>query len=1002
MLRLRTKLFFIGCLIGLIVFSAEAANCQIIGAEKMFGRYQQFVWQDQHGLPQNGISKIVQTPDGYLWLAIAEGVARFDGVRFTAFDTGNTPEIKSNNVQTLLVDSKGMLWIGTHGGGLTSYQDGFFRHYSADQGLSAPHVRSLFEDRTGNLWVGTDGGGLNILRGGKFTAYTTENGLPDNRIGAIAEDTEGNLWIGTSKGLVRMKDEKITVFTSKDGLAGDNFRAIFLDRDGVLWFGGEGGLSLYKDREFSTFGEKDGVRADNIWSIAQDRDGTIWFGAMGNGVYRYKDGIFQSQNKQNGLINNDIQAVFLDPSGNVWLGTNGSGLIQLKTGRFSVFTTTEGLPDNIVSAIFEDSAGGVWVGTEEGLSRFKDGKFTEIKTTDGQSIKGVGGIDQDRDGNLMFLSSSRQTGNIVAKFKEESGVVESVGGKEFINRASTTLQDKSGNMWFGTNYEGLHLVKTDGNETIFRKSNGLADDYISVLFEDRAGNIWVGTRGGLSRFKDGNLTTFKKSEGFTENLVLSMHEDGRGNLWIGTDGDGLFRFRDGKFDVFTSKNGLYDNLAFAILEDGKGNLWMSGNKGIYRANIIELEEFAEGRRASVNSFSYGSADGMLSRECNGANPAGAVTRDGQLWFPTVKGVVVVNPNNLDTNPPIVSIEQVLIDRQILPVGQPLEMSPGQENLEIQFSALSWNRPAQIRFKYQLVGLDADWVEAGTRRTAYYPHITPGEYTFRVIADNGEGIWNDVGKTLRVVVLPPFYKTWWFLILCGLFVALIIRLMYGYRLAQLQKINEARAAFTQKLIEYQESERQRIAVELHDSIGQSLIVIRNRALMSLNAPEKHDRILAQMEEISDSAADSIKEVRQIAHNLHPYQLEHLGLKTALETMIGHASASSDIEFSTEIEDVDETLSKEAEINFYRIVQESVNNILKHSEATEADIKILRNNGNLNLTIRDNGKGFALEQTAKNKRGLGLSGIGERAKILGARYEIQSAEGKGTTVSLTLDL
>ncbi len=653
----------------------------------------------------------------------------------------------------------------------------------------------------------------------------------------------------------------------------------------------------------------------------------------------------------------------------------------------------------MVGAIFEDKVGGIWVGTDDGLCRFKDGKFTIITAPDGNALRSVNGISGDSDGNLWIISSS---GDKVLKYSEESSTVEIVRNKVFDNRAAVILQDRMGNFWFGTSQDGLHLIQPDGRETVFHKKDGLADEYVNVLYEDREGSIWIGTRAGLTRFKNGSFMTWTVQNGFGDNHILSFHEDRTGNLWIGTHGDGLFRFRDGRFSKFTTKDGLYDNLAHQILEDDNGNLWMSGNKGIYRASLAELEDFAAGRRAFVNSFAYGSSDGMLSRECNGANPAGIRARDGRFWFPTIKGIVVVNPSKLDEQPPIIAVEQVSVDNKILPAGQTIEMQPEQENLEIQFTALSWSRPQQIRFKYQMVGLDEDWVESGGRRTAYYAHPPPGEYSFRVAADNGEGVWNEQANTLRIVVLPPFYRTWWFLVLSVLVVVLIIRLFYGYRLAQLEKINEARTVFTQQLIEQQEHERRRIALELHDSIGQSLSVIRNRALMSLAAPDQHERMVAQMEEISDAAADSIAEVRQISHNLHPYQLEHLGLTTALETMIESADNSSEIQFETKIEDVDDALSKEAEISLYRIMQECLTNILKHSGATKVCVSLRKNGDVVNLQIEDNGIGFETENSFKPKSGLGLTGIAERAKMLNAQYKISSTPNSGTTISLQIYL
>lgn len=996
------------CLILLVLLLPVTAISQIIGTERLFGRYQQFVWQDQHGLPQNGISTIVQTPDGYLWMAIAEGVARFDGVRFTAFNTENTPEIKSNNVQSLLVDRYGTLWIGTHGGGLSRYKDGKFSHFSTENGLSAPFIKNLFEDSAGNLWIGTDGGGLNLFKDEKFSAYEVKDGLPDKYVTGISEDSEGNLLVGTTKGLAQFKDGKLSSFTEKNELHKTHINEIFCDKTGNIWISARNGLSRLKDSDFTTFGEADGLKSNKIISIAQDLEETLWFGTSEDGLYRFKDGRFELVTTKEGLINDDIQAIFPDQNGDIWLGTNGGGLAQLRVGQIRTYTTADGLAGNMVNAVFADASGAVWIGTEDGLSRFKDGKFITVNAPDGSSFKHPSVISQDKAGNIWLNSN-----NAVLKFNEKTSKAEIVNGQTIYDGIDALLEDKAGNIWYGTSDNGLHRIEKGGLKRTFDQKEGLADDYVTVLFEDRDGSIWIGTRKGLSRYKDEKLKTFTASDGWKDSHVLSFHQDEKGTIWIGTHGDGLFRFENGRFSLITAKNGLYDNLAFQILEDDNGNLWMSGNKGIYRANRAELNEFADGQRVSVNSFSYGSSDGMLSRECNSANPAGAKDKDGQLWFPTIKGVVMVNPKVKNEKPPNVAIEKVLIDNKALPNGAEIKLQPSQDDLEIQFTALSWNRPTQIRFKYQLVGLDENWVDSGTRRTAYYPHVSPGEYTFRVIADNGEGVWNTEGQSIKVTVLPPFYRTWWFVALCALALTLTIRLIYLYRIAQLRKIHQAQEEFSQRLIESQENfsrqliesqeqERKRIAIELHDSVGQSLIVIRNRALMGLNATDKQEKIIAQMEEISESAAETIADVRRISHNLHPYQLEHLGLKTAIETMIEAAENASEIKFETEIDEIDDLLSKESEINLYRIVQESLNNILKHSQATKVKILILKNDDVLSVFISDNGKGFDTGYSFNEPTGLGLTGIRERAKMLGAQHEISSVVGAGTTVSLNLNL
>jgi signal transduction histidine kinase len=401
---------------------------------------------------------------------------------------------------------------------------------------------------------------------------------------------------------------------------------------------------------------------------------------------------------------------------------------------------------------------------------------------------------------------------------------------------------------------------------------------------------------------------------------------------------------------------------------------------------------------------------MLSRECNGASPAGWKTRDGRLWFPTVKGVVVIDPRQRSTQSSLVSIERVILDRAPLPSGQPVQIRPDQENLEIEYTGINWRRPQQIRFKYQLSGFNQDWVEAGTRRTAYFSNLPPGEYTFKVIADNGEGLWNMEGKSLRIVVLPPFYLTWWFLMLAALSAIGAVGATFKYRFNQLEQRQAAQQAFSQQLIESQEAERKRIAAELHDGLGQNLLVIKNRALFGLLQPDDAPRAAAQLTDISTTVSQALDEVRQIAANLHPYQLDRLGLTKALTAMIRKVGEAAQLEIAIMLDDLDGvlpdgTLDAAGQINLYRIVQECLNNIVKHAAATEASVQLQRTPQSLNLTIRDNGRGFApaaVQSASDGKGSFGLTGLAERARLLGATLSIESAPGAGTLITLTIPL
>ncbi|MBL8208063.1 MAG: hypothetical protein JNM09_27770, partial [Blastocatellia bacterium] len=499
--------------------------------------------------------------------------------------------------------------------------------------------------------------------------------------------------------------------------------------------------------------------------------------------------------------------------------------------------------------------------------------------------------------------------------------------------------------------------------------------------------------------------TWTAKDGLASNQVLSFYEDCAGSLWMGTNG-GLCRFKDGKFATITAANGLYDNRAFQILsdtEDDSGDLWMSCNRGIYRASLRELNDFAEGRLKSVTSFVYGAADGMINRECNGASPAGWKTHDGRLWFPTVKGVVAIDPRQHNTQLSLVLIERVTLDRAPLSTGQAVQIKPDQENLEIEYTGINWRRPQQIRFKYQLAGFNQDWVEAGTRRTAYFSNLPPGDYTFKVIADNGEGLWNTEGASLRVVVLPPFYRTGWFLALAVLSVSGVILAAFKYRVNQLEQRQAAQQAFSQQLIESQEAERKRIAGELHDGLGQNLLVIKNRALFGLMPSDDVSRATAQLTDISTTVSQAIDEVRQIAANLHPYQLDRLGLTKALTAMVRKVSGATQLEIACSLDKLDGILPPTAEINLYRIVQECLNNIVKHAAATEASVQLRRLPSSLKLTIQDNGRGFVpavVHSTSAGKGSFGLTGLAERARLLGGTLNIDSTPGNGTRITLTM--
>jgi ligand-binding sensor domain-containing protein/signal transduction histidine kinase len=983
------------CLCGLF---AGKAFSQLPNHYKVMGKYQQFIWQEQQGLPQNTVQTVVRTRDGYLWMGTLSGVARFDGAHFTVFDNSNTSAIKGSYITALLEDRQGDLWMTSDGGGLLRYHNGNFNAYFTRDHLPSDTTRVLLEDLDGSIWIGTYGG-LARFKDESFTVYRKQEGLPDDFIQALAQDSDGNLWAGTKNGLARWRNGTFTNYTTDDGLPHNSVNALCWDQQHRLWVGTNSGLCRLEGKRFLSTGAVNELAHTYINKLYQDRYQNLWIGTIGRGLFRWQGRQLTQYSTKEGLPGDRVTAIYEDPEGDLWVGTDG-GLSQLKIGRFQTYTIEDGLSPDFVSAVYEDTAGNLWIGSTNGLHRFKDGEFTAYKASAGMPAKYIRSICEDQAGNLWIGSD----GGGLTTF--QNGKFTTWTSKDGLSGDAVTavLQDRAGHLWIGTYGTGLNLFR-DGRFTVYNTQNGLPDNYIRALFEDRDGNLWIGTQsGGLVRLRDGQFTTWTTQDGLPCNFIVSFFEDPDGNLWIGTVDGGLSRFRDGKFANVAAKDGLYDNVAFQMLpdtEDDSASLWMSCNKGIYRVSLKELNDFADGRISSVTSFIYGLTDGMLSRECNSANPGGWKTRDGKLWFPTTRGLVSIDPQSRSAQAPLLEIERVSLDQQVLPTGQLVVINSDQENLEIQYTGLSWNRPQHLRFKYKLLGLDKEWVEAGSRRIAYYPHLPPGEYTFTVIADNGEGVWNREGKKLRILVLPPFYRTGWFLALIGLMVIGLATLAYQIRVRQLTRAKAAQETFSRQLIASQENERKRIAGELHDSLGQNLLMIKNWVTMAKRFLEPESRAREPLDEVASVVSLSIKEVRDISYNLRPYHLDEMGLTEALHFMLERIAEASGIRFTVEIDPLDRLLSSESEINLYRVIQECANNIVKHSQASEAKVFIHRDSENLVIVIKDNGKGFEIENVLRDKaHGFGLMGIAERARLLGGKETIQSAHGAGTIITITM--
>jgi signal transduction histidine kinase/ligand-binding sensor domain-containing protein len=969
-------------------------------------------WTADNGLPQNSVRDIVQTRDGYLWLTTFDGLVRFDGVRFTVFNKSNTLGITSNRFVSLFEDRQGDLWATAENGIIVRQHQGRYTTYNQAQGVPSDPFLLL-------PILGDDGQGNLVLYYAKVT-YDTRTTLPNGvtmQAYTFVQDRfepaeefngtflhpplfpkevyfsgnkliAGEYWTSTNQRVIRsQKGGGFQVYNAQTGLPGMLHK--------LIW-------------------EK-----QRLWkAVSRDAAGHLWLTELGSGQSE-----LLSRHTPDGF---EVTASYADNEGNYWFATYNNGLFRARRQTITPFGKAEGLGFSEIYPLLEGRDGALWIGSADGgVSRFKDGKFTHYAApkTNGLDLfaQRVTSLYEDRAGQLWVGGFWRL---VNGRFVQESWVNQV--GFALYKLAWAVCEDRAGAYWIGT---GGGVVRfQNGTATLFTTKDGLAGDDTKVIIEDGQGGLWLGSYGGLTHYKDGKFTVWTEKDGLPGATVRALKLDADGALWIGTYDSGLGRFKDGKFTRYTTKDGLFDNGVFQILEDDFGWCWMSCNRGIYRVRKQELLDFAEGKIKTITCLAYNKSDGMPSTEGNGGRwPAGVKTRDGKLWFPTMGGLAMIDPAKVkaNTQPPPVVIEEMRINNQAVPSedwesairnhpegaegaqpGAAIQVLPGQDNFEIAYTALSFINSENMRFKYRLEGADADWVDAGARRTAYFSHLAPGNYTFRVIAANADGLWNQTGARVRITVVPPFWRTWWFITLAALGVAGIIAGAWQYRVAQLRRVQMAQQTFARQLIASQESERKRIAGELHDSLGQNLVIIRNWALLGATQLEADAPAREEFDEINTIASRTINEVREIAYNLGPYHLERLGFENSIRDMVKRVAQVAGITIATDLDALDGALARETELSLYRIAQEALNNVVKHSQATETRVLLKHESAGVRLIVADNGQGFdppaalAAETFGAGQPGFGLNGMAERVRLLGGILTIRSAPKEGTTVEALL--
>lgn len=774
-------------------------------------------WTEKDGLPQMTAQSMCQTRDGYLWIGTYQGLVRYDGARFVIFDKDNTPQINDNSITALANDSEGALWIGTRNG-ITRLKSGVFTLFTTKNGLPDNDARAFLQDRDGEtFWIGTKSG-LSAYRKGKISALPTPKD-----ISAFAQDLQGTLWIGTrSAGLFCLGNSAYSTLSTDNGLSNNSIITLLADTKGALWIGTRGGgvSRLARDLKgnivITTRTTKNGLAHDRVSSLTEDQTGTIWVGTEGGGLNRLRNdslrpftsnSVIEHFSILEGLPNNEIRSLLPDKEGALWIGTN-HGLSCIRQGAITTITTKNGLANDYIHPILQDSQGAMWIGTEGGLTQLENGIFTHFTTKHGVPNNFINALLQDREG--AYWIGTRGGG--------VSKLIFDVRGKPRFTHFSTKnglpdndirgiLQTRDGALWISTE---LGVCRKAGNQfKTYTVKDGVPLNTTTRLFEDRKGTIWIGTNGGgVLCWKNGTITTYSTKNGLSNDVVWGIHEDADGVIWLATRG-GINRFKDGIWTHFTTKNGLFNDIIFRLIEDSNGYFWMSSMKGISRVRKADLNAFADGKINNIPCRAFGTEDGMKSSDCNGGSPGGWLTVQGELWIPTAEGIAVVHPDYVRENPlqPTVIIESVIADSTALDLNQPSRLSERTEKFEFRYTATSLLIPGRVRFKYMLEGYDNVWIDAASRRIAYYTNLPRGrDYRFRVQACNEDGVWNPYGAAVMFSLEPYFWQTWWFALLgiisTGGALTILVQ-SYRRRIARLQ---EQRAELIVNIEERRRSER----------------------------------------------------------------------------------------------------------------------------------------------------------------------------------------------------
>ncbi len=974
--------------------------------------------QDTNSISDNFIWTVYIDRNDILWIGTnSRGLSRFDSEReiFTTYknDPNNPNSIGFNNVRTILEDSYGNLWVGTEGSlDLFDRKTGVFTHFKHDpknpNSISDNTILKVFEDKSGGLWVGSNRGIDKFNRKtGEFVRYPFINSagkkLKSKVILSIYEDDSGNIFLGNLTGIIKLntKTKKVTQFLinpSENNNANSNrVNSIIKDDSKMLWIGTGDGLYHF-NKELNKFTKINSglsnsnlLTNNNVLSLYKDNSGVIWIGTAEDGIFKFnRDGInirhfkHDSFNKYS-LSFSTVRSIYQENDGTLWVGTLGGGLNRLKPNgtKFYHYRNNKknkySLSDYSISAITKDRLGYLWVGTWSG------GLNRSLRPVNSKNYK-----------NIKFINSKN-----------------SFSRPNFLsnNIIQAIYEDSDGNLWVGTN-TGLDLYNRKKNRFInFKNEPGnpysLSNNEVqSCIIEDRNGNLWIGSWNGLNKLnaKDRKNALIDPSSvkfiihrsnpgnkySLSDDRVISVYEDKKGNLWFGTYGGGVNKLSpsqqdavDPVFEHYSIKDGLNSNIIYSIQGDDNGNIWMSSDNGLSMYNPKE------------NKFTnYDINDGFQGNQFFWG--AGFKGKNGQLFFGGTKGLYVINTKEIKTNrhiPNVVITDFKIFNQSVklnekdsiltrnISYTKKIQLSYKQNVFSIEFASLDFVSPKKNKYAYRMEGFDKNWIYSGNRRFVTYTNLDPGNYVFRVKGSNNDGLWNNKGISLQIIITPPFWKTWWFIAFATLLIGGLVASIIFLRIRNFFRIEHIKT---------------KIATDLHDNIGSSLtgISILSEVISKKIKTDDND-VKYSLKTISENSRNLVDDLSDIVWLVNPKRESLYDLILRLRDTYAELLTYTSISFKSEnIKSLEKVkLSMEHRQNIYLIFKEALNNCITHSNCTEIILDASIKGKRLEMSVKDNGVGFNISVVTE---GNGLINMKKRAEEIGGSLQITESKEGGTIV------